>query len=84
MWRLGRFWPMRSLLLHNPQAGAGGHTERELLAALKLGGDDWNELAVFDVAPQGAEAVRDLIHWRQSLILGTLAGVEAMRDLDAA
>lgn len=29
---------MRTLLLHNPQAGAGGHTEKELMAALKLGG----------------------------------------------
>ena len=29
---------MRTLLLHNPKAGAGGHTEKELLAALKVGG----------------------------------------------
>ena len=28
---------MRALLIHNPQAGAGDHKERELMAALKLG-----------------------------------------------
>ena len=29
---------MRSLLLHNPRAGTGVHTEEELLSALRLGG----------------------------------------------